>query len=127
MGRSRVLVVEDEELIRLILAEVLADEGFHVVEAGTGDEAAGLLDGPDGFHAVVTDIHMPGSRDGLAVGRHARNRHPCIPVVYCTGRPDALNGAGALGHRDALVRKPYVPSQIVMALQRLLPLPDGAG
>ena len=127
MSGNRVLVVEDEELIRLILAEVLADEGFHVVEAGTGDEAAALLDGPDGFHAVVTDIHMPGGRDGLAVGRHARSRHPDIPVVYCTGRPDVLNDAGPLGRRDALVRKPYVPSQIVMVLQRLLPSPDGAG
>ena len=121
MVRGRVLVVEDEELIRLILVEVLADEGFQVVEARTGDEAAGLIDGPDGFHAVVTDIHMPGQRDGLAVGRHARRRHPDIPVVYCTGRPDALTGAGPLGPRDTLVRKPYVPSQIVTLLQSILP------
>ena len=121
MSGSRVLVVEDEELIRLILAEVLADEGYRVVEAGTGDEAAGLLDGPDGFHAVVTDIHMPGGRDGIAVGRHARRRHPAIPIVYCTGRPDALAGAGPLGPSDTLVRKPYVPSQIVTILKAFLP------
>jgi len=121
MSRSRILVVEDEELIRLILSEVLADEGFQVVEAGTGDEAVGLLDGPDGFHAVVTDIHMPGGRDGIAVGRYARERHPKIPVVYCTGRPDVLAGAGPLGPCDTLVSKPYVPSQIVTLLQGLLP------
>ena len=72
MPGGRVLVVEDEELIRLILAEVLADEGYQVVEAGTGDEAVRLIDGPDGFHAVITDIHMPGTRDGIAVGHHAR-------------------------------------------------------
>ena len=121
MSRNRVLVVEDEELIRLILAEVLADEGYEVVEASTGDEAVGLLDGLDGFHAVVTDIHMPGQRDGLAVGRYARRCHPDIPVVYCTGRPDALAGAGPLGPCDTLVRKPYVPSQIVTLLQSILP------
>lgn len=120
MSRNRVLIVEDEELIRLILAEVLADEGFQVVEASTGDEAVGLIDSPDGFHAVVTDIHMPGQRDGIAVGRYARSRHPEIPVVYCTGRPDALAGAGPLGPHDTLVRKPYVPSQIVTLLQGLL-------
>ncbi len=121
MVRKRVLVVEDQALIRMILAEVLDDEGFHVVEAGTGDEAVALIDGPDGFHAVVTDIHMPGERDGIAVGRHARRRHPTILVIYCTGRPDALNGAGPLEHRDVLVRKPYVPSQVVVALRRFLP------
>ena len=125
MTRERILVVEDEDLIRTILAEVLDDEGFHVVEAATGDEAAGLIDGPDGFQAVVTDIHMPGGRDGIAVGRHARSRHPLIPVIYCTGRPDAMNDAGPLGPRDVLVRKPYVPSQIVVVLRRLL-LPLGA-
>lgn len=121
MSGSRVLVVEDEELVRLILAEVLADEGYDVVEARTGDEAFGLLDDPDNFHAVVTDIHMPGGRDGLAVGRQARRRNPEIPVVYCTGRPDALAGAGPLGPHDTLVRKPYVPSQIVTLLQSILP------
>jgi CheY-like chemotaxis protein len=120
MSRSRVLVVEDEELIRLILAEVLAEEGFHVVEASTGDEAAGLIDGPDGFHAVVTDIHMPGGRDGIAVGRHARRRYPEIPIVYCTGRPDVMHKAGPLGLMDHLVRKPYLPSEIVAILQGLL-------
>ena len=122
MACTRVLVVEDEELIRLILVESLMDEGFHVVEAGTGDKAAELIDGPGGFHAVVTDIHMPGERDGIAVGQHARSRHPQIPVIYCTGRPDALQGTGSLGEQDVLVRKPYVPSQIVTALRSLLAL-----
>jgi len=120
MARERVLVVEDQNLIRMILAEVLIDEGFRVVEANTGDEAAALIDGPDGPPAVVTDIHMPGERDGIAVGQHARRRYPTTPVIYCTGRPDALNGAGPLKHRDVLVRKPYVPSQVVVALRRFL-------
>lgn len=120
MTRERILIVEDEDLIRMILAEVLDDEGFHVVEAATGDQAADLIEDPDGFQAVVTDIHMPGERDGIAVGRHVRNRYPRIPVIYCTGRPDVLNNAGPLGCWDVLVRKPYVPSQIVSLLRRLL-------
>ena len=44
-------------------------------------------------------------------------------MIYCTGRPDALAGAGPLCPRDTLVRKPYVPSQIVTFLQMLLPAP----
>ena len=126
MSPARILVVEDEDLIRLILSEVLDEEGFHVVEASTGDEAAGLIDHPDDFHAVVTDIHMPGQRDGIAVGHHARRRHPEIPIIYCTGRPDAMNGAGPFGERDVFVRKPYVPSHIVSLLRRLLSWTRGA-
>jgi len=126
MARERVLVVEDQNLVRIILAEVLNDEGFQVVEASTGDEAVVLIDCPDGFHAVVTDIHMPGERDGIAVGRHARRRHPAIPVIYTTGRPDALSDAGPLGHRDVLVRKPYAPSQVVVALRHFLPATGNA-
>ncbi len=125
MARMRVLVVEDEELVRTILREVLDDEGFHVVEARTGDEAVSLIDGPGRLHAVVTDIHMPGARDGLAVGRHARRRYPGIPVVYCTGRPDLLpdapSDADVFGQPEALVRKPYVPSEIVAFLRGWLP------
>jgi CheY-like chemotaxis protein len=90
MACDCVFVVEDQDLIRMILAEVLNDEGFHVVQASAGDEAAALIDGLDGFQAVVTDIHMPGERDGIAGSRHARRRHPTIPVIYCTGPPDAL-------------------------------------
>ena len=127
MARERVLVVEDQELVRIILAEVLTEEGFHAVEASTGDEAAALIDGPAEFHAVVTDIHMPGKRDGIGVGQHARRRHPTIPVIYTTGRPDALNGAGPFGHRDVLVRKPYVPSQVVAILRGFLPATGDAG
>ena len=100
--------------------ETQADPGF-CPSYRTGDEAVVLIDCPDGFHAVVTDIHMPGERDGIAVGRHARRRHPTIPVIYTTGRPGALSGTGPLGHRDVLVRKPYAPSQVVIALRRFLP------
>ena len=44
----RVLVVEDEFLIRLVLGETLSDEGFEVIEAATGEEAIQLIDDPDG-------------------------------------------------------------------------------
>ena len=125
MAQECVLVVEDEELIRIILAEVLEEEGFQVIEASTGDEAAGLIDTLRHIHALVTDIHMPGQRDGIAVGRHARGRHPELPIIYCTGRPDAMSGAGLLGEHDVLVRKPYMPSQVVIVLRRLL-LPESS-
>lgn len=120
MTGKRVLVVEDQELVRLVLVDLLRDEGFHVVEASTGDAAASLIDGPGGFDLVVTDIQMPGKLDGIAVGRHARRRHADIPVIYVTGRPESMAGVGRLGSRDAFMRKPYGLQDMVAVVSRLL-------
>jgi DNA-binding response OmpR family regulator len=120
LSGKRVLVVEDEVLVRLILAETLQDEGFHVVEAATGDEAARLIDGPDGFDVVVTDIQMPGRLNGLHVGAHARRRHADIPVIYVTGRPDSMAGLSNVGPRDAFIRKPYGPQEVIATIAKLL-------
>jgi CheY-like chemotaxis protein len=117
---KRVLLVEDEALVRLILAESLEDCGFQVVEAGTGDEAAQLIDAGDAFDLVVTDIQMPGCLDGIAVARHARRFRADIPVIYVTGRPESMSGVGALGPYDALVLKPYGPHDVMTAITRLL-------
>ncbi len=117
---KRVLVVEDEEIIRLILAETLVDQGFETVEAATGDEAVGIIDGGSGFDLVVTDIQMPGLLDGIAVGQHARRRDAAVPVVYVTGRPESLSGLRPLGPNDALLRKPYGPRDILAVIAKLL-------
>ncbi len=117
---KRVLLVEDEALVRLILAESLEDFGFQVVEASTGDEAAQLIEAGDAFDLVVTDIQMPGRLDGIAVARHARHYHADIPVIYVTGRPESMSGVGALGPCDALVLKPYGPRDVMTAITRLL-------
>ncbi len=120
LAGKRVLVVEDEAIIRLILAEALADEGFDVVVAGTGDEAASLIDSAHGFDLLVTDIQMPGKLDGIDVGEHARRRHADIPVIYMTGRPDSMARLVTLGPRDAVVLKPYGPRDVMAVIGRLL-------
>lgn len=120
MSCWRVLLVEDEPLIRLLLAESLAEEGLRVTEAANGDGAAALIDGPDGFDLLLTDIQMPGDLDGRAVAQHARRRDPDIAVIYMTGRPDVLGGGGALGPKDAILRKPFTPSEVLAAIRRLL-------
>lgn len=63
----RVLLVEDEDLIRMMASQALQDEGLEVVEAWDGDQAARLLDGPDTFDLLFTDVQMPGTLDGLDV------------------------------------------------------------
>jgi len=120
VSHIRILLVEDEFLTRLTLAEALVQAGYEVAEAESGDEATRLIDGPDGFDVLVTDIQMPGAIDGVALARHAREVDPGIPVVYMSGQPDSLRDALPLGPRDAFVGKPYGPSEILTLLTRML-------
>lgn len=120
LAAARILLVEDESLIRLILAEALTDAGFCVTEAETGDDAAELADGPNGFDVLLTDIHMPGRLDGIALARRVRLSHPDVPIVFMTGRPDAMAAMDGLGPHEALIRKPYGPSEVLGTIERLL-------
>jgi len=81
---ARILLVEDEEEIRSMLAEVLADAGHEVVEAESGDAAALILDQFDNLDALVTEVHMPGRLNGLGLGRRFRERHALSPILYVT-------------------------------------------
>ncbi|RYE54280.1 MAG: response regulator, partial [Hyphomicrobiales bacterium] len=62
----RVLVVEDEALVRIDIADQLSDAGFDVLEAANAAEAIDLLEKNPSIRLVFTDIDMPGSMDGLA-------------------------------------------------------------
>ena len=76
--RPVVLIVEDELLLRISAAEMVADAGFEVVEASDADEAIAILEARPGIHIVFTDIQMPGSMDGLKLARFVRNRWPPV-------------------------------------------------
>ena len=67
MAARRVLLVEDEGLIRLMIAETLPDDGFDVVQAENGDEVISLLDQVVSFDVLFTDLQMPGKLDGIDV------------------------------------------------------------
>ena len=117
---KRVLLVEDEGLIRITLAETLEDAGYVVISAGTGDEACALLGDEGCFDVLVTDIQMPGAADGIDVARSFHERHPDRPVVFMTGRPDMLTRVGRLSASEALLRKPFGATQMLTAIAALL-------
>lgn len=118
MSATRCLIVEDEYLIRLTLAEALTDEGFDVVEAETGDEALTILERDQGVELLLTDIQLPGKLDGVGLARAARLRAPSLPVIFMTGRPDCNIGA-LRSERDAFIPKPYLPSEVCATARRL--------
>lgn len=118
-----VLLVEDEWLIRSIMAESLMDAGFDVVHAGSADEAFERIGrASKAISVLVTDIHLPGDRNGLDVAEEMRRRQPTLPVIVATGRPDVLRSDWDLAGTVALLRKPYGPGELLASVRRALSL-----
>ena len=120
MDSVQVLLVKDEHLIRFAIAEVLRDEGLEVVEAENGVQAVGLIDGPDGFDVLFTDVRMPGTLDGLDVAVHCRQQHPVIPLLVVSGgAADLASRLSRLEPPALFIGKPYQPREVVTALNGL--------
>lgn len=103
------------------MEEELVEAGFEVRPYETGDDAVGALpDANPDFDVLVTDIHMPGSTDGIALAQTVRSRFPSVPIIYTTGRPDALARAELPGGRVVTLVKPYKPSRLIEAIRTLL-------
>jgi CheY-like chemotaxis protein len=116
---SRILVVDDEWIIRALIAQSLRDAGYDVAEAENGDIAARLLDSGQ-FNVLVTDIHMPGQLDGVALAEHVRRQMPNLWVVFVTGRPDVIRRVIDGGLGDAVLSKPFQPEEVVQVVHQLL-------
>src|ERR1700709_515587 len=84
--RPVVLIVEDEFLLRMDAADIIAAAGFEVVEAENADQAIEILEARRDITVVFTDIQMPGSMDGLKLARAVRGRWPPIKIVATSGR-----------------------------------------
>jgi CheY-like chemotaxis protein len=118
MPTPKILIVEDEFLIRLTLAEALAEDGFAVAEAASGDEALAMLQEDASIELLLTDIQLPGKLDGIALARAARRHAPLLPVIFMTGRPDSTTNA-APSQLDVFIAKPYLPSEVCATARRL--------
>ncbi len=118
---AKVLLVEDEPLFRMSMAELLEDAGFDVTVACSGDEAVILLAEYDRFDALMTDITMPGAIDGVALAEHAREIHAGLPVVFVSGQPGNATRSHEVGQPMAFFPKPYDIDALLETLGRLLP------
>ena len=116
--RLVVLVVEDENLIRMSAVEMIEEAGFEVIPASNADEAIRILESRNDIRAVFTDVHMPGSMDGLRLARVVRARWPPVALVVTSGRTNVLETDLPAGAR--FLRKPYQSAQIATALQQLV-------
>src|SRR5262245_7332821 len=117
-----VLVVEDEELARLIIADYLKEGGFTVLESSNATQALAVLESRNDVRAVVLDVVMPGDMDGIALAHRIYARWPHIGLLICSGKETPRTrqlppGAGFLP-------KPYFGPSIVGRVRALI-TPEG--
>lgn len=113
-----VLVVEDEFIIRMDLADYLSDEGFEVIEAANADEAIEHLETNDQISIMFTDIDMPGSMDGLKLSAAVRDRWPPVIIVVTSGQREIAQTDLPSGSQ--FFTKPYDSAEIVSTFHELL-------
>src|ERR1700704_914038 len=113
-----VLVVEDEQLLRMHAVEMVEAAGFEAIEASDADEAIRILESRNDIRAVFTDIQMPGSMDGLKLARAIRHRWPPVALIVTSAQRNFMESDLPQGGR--FIGKPYDPAQIETALRQLI-------
>ncbi|WP_430256905.1 response regulator [Neorhizobium sp. DAR64872/K0K18] len=110
----RVLVVEDEPLIRLTVIDALKEAGFYVVEASSADEAVRIVDGQD-IHFLFTDIQMPGRLSGVDLAHAVAERFPNAGIFVASGRirPEDID----LPSGSQFFSKPYSFANVIIRLK----------
>nr|WP_283842096.1 response regulator [Bradyrhizobium sp. KB893862 SZCCT0404] len=110
----RILVVEDDALIREFVVEALREERYDVIHAANGEEALAWC-GRRVADVLTTDVRLPGGIDRWQIAERWREHNPGLPVIYATGLspivPRPVSGS--------LTCRPYHPEDIVRAVRRL--------
>jgi CheY-like chemotaxis protein len=112
-----VLVVEDEILIRLMIAEELRADGFAVIEAVSADEAEAVLHSTASIDLLFTDVRMPGRMNGVALAERARSLRPDLKIIVTSGQAPDWSSSQSI---DAFFRKPYDVAQVLERIRDLM-------
>jgi DNA-binding NtrC family response regulator len=114
---STVLVVDDEEDIRHLVARMLRHGGFDVVEAGSGEQASEVYADHGAIDVVVTDVILDGET-GTELGARLQESAPDLKVLYISGCPDVHYVKTS--ERAAFLSKPFTIAEIVDSVSDLL-------
>lgn len=116
---ATVLVVEDEAIVRLAVADYLQGCGFEVIEADNGAEAISLLETGMPVDVIVSDIQMPRDPDGLALARWVREHRPGLKVILASGQADRIAEGRDRSLAEAFYDKPLPLSRLAEDIIKL--------
>jgi CheY-like chemotaxis protein len=115
-----VLVVEDEIMVRMPIAEHLRDCGYNVLEAGDAGEAIAAVDSEGPVSLVFSDIRMPGKMDGVGLAEWFRSHYPEVPVLLTSGYNGGRNISVSSLPGVRFIEKPYSQLQVEQRIAALL-------
>jgi len=116
-GKTTVLVVEDEALLRLVAVGELEDAGMVALEAENGSQALEILSCNSSIDVVFTDIDMPGAINGIELANIVRGTYPHIRVIVVSGLSNIENTA--LHKAISFYSKPYDMARIIKQMQAI--------
>jgi DNA-binding NtrC family response regulator len=118
--QETILIVEDDVLVRMPIAQYLRDCGYKVIEAADADEAMTVLSHKETVIDVVfTDIEMPGAVDGFRLATWAREHRPGLDVILAGTLPHTVQQAKELCE-EGPIPKPYDAQVVHNHIRRLL-------
>jgi DNA-binding response OmpR family regulator len=115
---ATVLVVEDEELARLIITDYLREGGFAVLQASDAEQAIAVLEQRGDVRAVVLDVVMPGAMDGIALAHLVHERWPGVGLLVMSGK--GVPRMAQLPPGAGFLPKPYFGPSIVGRLRAII-------
>jgi CheY-like chemotaxis protein len=117
-----VLVVDDDATVRMLIAEVLRESHYHLLEAVDGPSALKLLEArPQRIDLMVTDVGLPGGMNGRQLADAARQMRPDLRVLFITGYAEnAVVGNGHLDPGMAVLAKPFAMSSFANKVREIL-------
>ncbi len=119
---STVLVVEDEVLVRMPVADYLRDCGYRVLEASSAAEAQAVFKAGEPIEIVISDVNMPGDMNGFALATWIREKHPGVRVILTSGINQMARNAGDVCSDGPFLEKPYSYETLLVHIKRLLTL-----
>jgi DNA-binding response OmpR family regulator len=117
------LVVEDEALVRVVAADYLRHAGYCVMEAGTADEAVGVLRRHPDIRLVLTDVRMPGALNGFDLAEWVAHHRAEVRVLLTSGCFGDAHLPPRLNWTDRMIRKPYRLSEVLDRIRASLARP----
>jgi PAS domain S-box-containing protein len=119
-GTETLLIVEDETAVRNLVASALKHDGYHLLLAGSAEEALKLADAHTGtIDLLLTDAIMPG-KSGLELANMMVARQPGLPVIVMSGYTEENLAISGLTERPALLQKPFTPRDLRRRIREVL-------
>ena len=120
-GDESILIVEDDALVREYVVTQISRFGYHTLAAGNAAEALAIINSPEPFDLLFTDVIIPGGMNGRRLATEALKRRPGLKVLYTSGYTEnAIVHHGRLDAGVLLLPKPYLSSDLARMIRTAL-------